>query len=159
LIYLGLVMQPDELQQGARHALGSFARTTMWRMRIVAAAAVVLGGFMLFDGLRALLLGDYLTPTSGPYAGQLGPWADVVSAIGVTPRGFPMKLAFTILGASWLVALIVFVRRSHTGRVPLLLLSVLTLWYLPVGTILSLVILAVLGPQWTRDRRAAARSV
>ena len=30
--------------------------------------------------LFALVKGDYVTPKSGPYAGQLGPWSNVVSA-------------------------------------------------------------------------------
>lgn len=39
--------------------------------------------WMVFDGSRALLLGDYVTPAAGPYAGELGPWADVMRAIGI----------------------------------------------------------------------------
>ena len=30
-------------------------------------------GWMFADGLRAFVVGDYLTPKSGEYAGQLGP--------------------------------------------------------------------------------------
>jgi len=36
--------------------------------------AAVEAGWMLFDGSRALIVGDYVTAKSGPYAGQLGPW-------------------------------------------------------------------------------------
>jgi hypothetical protein len=48
--------------------------------------AVIEGGWMTFDGTRALTVGDYVTPRSGAHAGQLGPWHHVVSAVGVAPR-------------------------------------------------------------------------
>ena len=34
----------------------------------------------------ALIAGDYVTPSKGQYAGQLGPWARLVSAVGLEPR-------------------------------------------------------------------------
>jgi hypothetical protein len=51
-----------------------------WTGWIVAALAALNGGWMTFDGARAFFVGDYVTPSSGEYAGQLGPWADVVSS-------------------------------------------------------------------------------
>jgi hypothetical protein len=44
-----------------------------WTGWIVAALAALNGGWMTFDGARALIVGDYVTPSSGEYAGQLGP--------------------------------------------------------------------------------------
>ncbi len=48
--------------------------------------AALEAGWMMFDGMRALIVGDYVTPKKGPYAGQLGPWSKLVSAIGLAPR-------------------------------------------------------------------------
>jgi hypothetical protein len=44
------------------------------RLRLVIAAlALVEAGYMATDGIRALVVGDYITPRSGRFAGQLGP--------------------------------------------------------------------------------------
>ncbi len=47
---------------------------------------VVVGGFMFFDGIRALTVGNYLTPSRGVYADQLGPWSRLIEAVGIEPR-------------------------------------------------------------------------
>jgi hypothetical protein len=62
--------------------------------------ALAPGSWMGFDGIRALTVGDYVTPRTGPYAGQLGPWRLVVGAVGLDPRGTPMKLGFVAFGAA-----------------------------------------------------------
>ena len=122
-----------------------------WRRWFVAVAALSVGGFMLFDGARALWVGDYVTPSQGPRAGQLGPWAAVVSALGVSPRGTPMKVTFVVLGLLWIAGLLASVRRPGLSRRVLGGLSVATLWYLPLGTALSAMILALVAA----DRRHA----
>ena len=55
--------------------------------------------YMAFDGVRALVVGSYITPRSGEHAGQLGPWARVVRAVGIPPESTGMKAAFVVLGA------------------------------------------------------------
>jgi len=57
-----------------------------WLRWVAAALAASEAGYMVVDGLRALLVGDFVTPKSGPYVGRLGPWAELVSAIGIAPR-------------------------------------------------------------------------
>ncbi len=47
------------------------------------ALAVSEAGYMAFDGSRALLVGTYITPQSGPFAGQLGPWSSLVANLGI----------------------------------------------------------------------------
>src|SRR5262245_46197348 len=114
-------------------------------MRMLRGCIIILalgpGVFMTFDGLRALAVGDYLTPRSGPYAGQLGPWASVVSAVGIEPRSTAMKVVFVSFGLAWLGANVVFLRRKSGGTRALAVLSVATLWYLPVGTLVSAFVL------------------
>ena len=71
---------------------------------IVLALALFQGGWLCFDGSHALLLGDYVTPRSGPGAGQLGPWARLVSAVGLDPRSTTIKCLHLFLGIAWLLA-------------------------------------------------------
>ena len=54
-------------------------------------------------GHRAFIVGDDVTPRSGPYAGQLGPWSRVVSAARIEPRPSPMKSIFVVCGAALLL--------------------------------------------------------
>ncbi len=107
--------------------------------------ALAPGLFMTFDGMRALVAGDYLTPTTGEHAGQLGPWSSVVSAVGIAPRSTGMKMAFVLFGLAWLTAAVAFLRRASWSRGALAAVAVASLWYLPVGTLVSVLVLAGLA--------------
>ena len=62
----------------------------------LAVALVVFdASWMGFDGARAFVLGDYITPGG---AGQLGPWAAVVGALGVDPRSDLIQAIFVVYG-------------------------------------------------------------
>jgi hypothetical protein len=111
---------------------------------IILALALVQGGWFTFDGGRALIVGDYTTPSSGPRAGQLGPWSRIVSAIGFEPRSTFIKCLHLFLGIGWLAALIVFVIRPATGWWFILGCAMASLWYLPMGTLLSIVVITLL---------------
>ena len=106
--------------------------------------AVVLGGWLAYDGSRAFLRGDYTTPNSGPHAGQLGPWANLVSRTGLDPRGTAVKAIHVALGLVWLTSAAAFFFRPAIGSVALLVSSVCTPWYLPIGTVLAIVELVLL---------------
>src|SRR5688572_12949035 len=86
---------------------------TRW---LVVALAGIESGWMVFDGARALVVGDYVTPQTGEYAGQLGPWAALISAIGIDPRSTAMKLAFVGYGGAWLLVAGAFARRAPWAR-------------------------------------------
>lgn len=101
-------------------------------------------GYMAFDGARALLLGDYLRPQSGEYAGQLGPWADVVTAIGINPMGMFMKGLFLMLGLFGLLSVFFFIQNSRRGWKWLMAFSTLTLWNLMFGTMSSTIVILLL---------------
>lgn len=118
---------------------------------IILALALFQGVWLAFDGSRALITGDYTTPGSGPRAGQLGPWSRVVSALGFEPRSTCIKCLHLFLGIAWLVALIVFIMRPGSGWWAVFGCAVASLWYLPVGTFLSIVVIALLlTPQMRR---------
>jgi hypothetical protein len=77
-------------------------------------------GWMVFDGTRALIVGDYVTPESGEYAGQLGTWSNVVKAIGIEPRSTLMKSIFVAYGLITLAIAVCFARGlpwAHTAFV------------------------------------------
>jgi hypothetical protein len=115
-----------------------------WLKWLVAAIGVVIGSWMTFDGSRAFVKGDYVTPREGPYAGQLGPWARLVRGAGLEPRSAPVKTTFVVLGVSWLLFAIAYAMGARAARPGLIVLSVLSIWYLPVGTVLAVVELVLL---------------
>lgn len=131
------------------------AGSRIWLLWLVAALALLEGGWFAFDGARTLVLGDYVTPTAGPHAGQLGPWADVVSAVGIEPRSTLMKVVHLGIGGAWLGTVIGFVYRPGHFWLGMVAFATFTLWYLPVGTLLSAVQLGLLfHPDLRRFRRS-----
>src|SRR5262245_13583083 len=111
---------------------------------IILALALFLGGWLTFDGSRALIVRDYVTATSGPRAGQLGPWSRIVSAIGLQPRGTVVKCLHLFLGIAWLVALVVFTLHPSPGWWLVLGCAIASLWYLPIGTVVSVLVIVLL---------------
>lgn len=99
---------------------------------------------MAFDGSRALVVGDFVTPASGPYAGQLGPWSHVVRRVGLDPRGTAVKVIFAVYGWAWLLAGVGFARGAGWSWNVMLGASIGALWFLPFGTLLSVVQIALL---------------
>lgn len=119
-----------------------------WLKWIIIALALFQGAWLAFDGGRAFLVGDYVTPTSGPRAGQLGPWSRIVTSIGLNPRGTFIKTLHLVLGIAWLASTVVFLANPPAGRCSLLICAVASLWYLPIGTFLSIIqIVLLLTPQ------------
>ncbi len=119
-----------------------------WLGWIVLTLAFIEGGWLAFDGGRALVVGDYITPSSGPFAGQLGPWSKVVSAVGIEPRSTLMKLIHLGLGLMWLGVMVCFALGISWAWAGMLVCAILGLWYLPLGTVLSaLQIMLLLLPQ------------
>lgn len=115
-----------------------------WFKCTILALALLQGGWLAFDGGRALLAGDYFTPSSGPGAGKLGPWSRIVSALGLEPRSTLIKCLHLFLGAAWLAAAALFALFPGAGWWAVLLCSICSLWYLPIGTVASLVVIVLL---------------
>jgi len=111
---------------------------------VVVALALIVAGWFAFDGSRALVKGDYVTPKSGQYAGQLGPWSRVVAAVGIEPRSTLMKLIFVAYGLGWLGVIGAFAMGREWAWTAMLIAAVGSLWYLPFGTLLGLVQIALL---------------
>lgn len=115
-----------------------------WTGWIVAALTILNAGWMVFDGARALTVGDYVTPQTGEYAGQLGPWSNLVKIIGIEPRSTLMKLIFVGYGVVMLVIATSFMLRLPWAWWGMIVGAVLGLWYLPVGTIVNIIVIILL---------------
>jgi hypothetical protein len=111
-----------------------------WARWLAVVLCAVQGGYMLFDGVRALTVGSYLTPRSGPHAGELGPWAQLVRAVGIRPESAGMKSAFVVLGVGYLVAAGAWAVGAEWARWLGLVLALGTLWYLVPGTMISVAV-------------------
>jgi hypothetical protein len=105
--------------------------------------ALIEGLWMGFDGTRALTVGDYVTPSTGARAGELGPWHYVVESIGIAPRSVLMKIIFVAFGLAWLIIASALLRRVPWALNAVLIGAVLTLWYLPVGTAFGVIEIAL----------------
>ena len=116
-------------------------QTLKW---IVLALALFQGGWLTFDGSRALIVGDYVTPAAGPRAGQLGPWSRVVLALGFEPRSTFIKCLHLFLGIAWLIAMIVLLAQPVKGWWVVLCCAMATLWYLPIGTVVGIIVIVLL---------------
>ena len=103
---------------------------------IVSLIALLAGGWMIFDGAYVLSTGKYFG-TEKP-----GVWSNVVSAVGINP--FSLGVPFIILGVFWLLFLIGMLLHQSWAWYGALFVAIATLWYLPVGTVLSLFYIALL---------------
>jgi hypothetical protein len=115
-----------------------------WLRWVIVALALVEAGWMAFDGTRALIVGDYVTPRTGEYAGQLGPWTKIVSAVGIEPRSSPMKAIFVAYGAIWIAFIGLFAAGFPPARLLILIAAFGSLWYLWIGTVSSAVIIVLI---------------
>ena len=127
-------------------------------MRIIKWIIVILGtlnfGFMAYDGSRALIVGDYVRPETGEYAGQLGPWSDLVTAVGIEPESTTMKTIFLIWGALGLIFTTSFAMNVRDVEKYLLILNICTVWYLVPGTISSIIVAILLAIYMRKTAKA-----
>lgn len=121
-----------------------FDTTLHWTAWIAGGLVLLNAGWMAFDGGRALVVGDFVTPQSGEYAGQLGPWASALSAVGIDPRSTMVKLIFLSYGIAFLVAAAGFLNGIASAWWAMLILAVAGLWYLPFGTLANIIIIGLL---------------
>jgi hypothetical protein len=119
-------------------------KTAKWTTWLSVFLIASIAGWMVFDGTRALIVGDYVTAHSGAYAGQLGPWSNLVQAIGIEPRSVWMKLFFIAQGLGTLTIVVYYFLNKPWAWTGLLIAMLLGLWYLPFGTLINLLALSLL---------------
>jgi len=94
------------------------------------------GAYMLLDGVFVMLKGKYIGPE------KPGPWANLFYKLDIDV--FKLGPLFIIFGLLWLVWLCGLWTNQSWVYISGLIISVLTWWYLPVGTLFSLIIFVVL---------------
>jgi hypothetical protein len=117
-----------------------YHRQVRW---VIVVPFAVVGSFMVFDGLRALVVGDYLTPSGGEYEGQLGPWSTLVEAVGIPARSTAMKILMATVGGLHLSAALALASGAHAAAALVPIAAVSGLWYLPFGTAADVAVLLV----------------
>lgn len=104
---------------------------------IIIFLAVLNFGFMIFDGTRAIITGDYIRPKTGEYAGKLGPWSKVAGKIGINPEGNTMKSIFIVWGMVGMYFTVAFVADKPWAWKGMLIFNICSLWYAFMGTMSS----------------------
>jgi hypothetical protein len=104
---------------------------------ILTVLGLVLGCWMVFDGLHVLWRGKYFGPE------KPGPWASLVAGAGMDP--FRLGIPFIVLGITWIAAVALLLLEHRWAWAFGIGVSLATLWYLPVGTVLSLLFLTLLA--------------
>ena len=111
---------------------------------VIVVLAFLNAGWLAFDGVYAFTTGDYVTPESGEFAGKLGPWSRLWEAGGMDPRSSVVKGVHVVLGVGWLACAAAFVLRKKWAWRGMLSCAIAGLWYLPFGTLVSVLHLIVL---------------
>ena len=96
----------------------------------------VVGGWFIFDGIHVLIKGKYFGPP------EPGPWASVVKLIGISP--FSLGVPFIILGLMWLVSSYGVISHQTWSALSTLMVAITSIWYLPFGTVISVLVLTLL---------------
>jgi hypothetical protein len=94
------------------------------------------GVFMTMDGFHVLIKGKYIGPE------KPGPWANIFYKIKVNV--YKLGPLFILLGLSWLTFIYALWTNQDWTLIFGILISVLTLWYIKVGTLISIVTVALL---------------
>jgi hypothetical protein len=103
---------------------------------LITILALLNGCYMLIDGIYVMLKGKYIGPE------KPGPWAELFYKLDVNVFGLgPLFIAFGLLWIVWLYSLWANQSWSYLFGI---IISILTFWYLPVGTLFSVIILVVL---------------
>jgi len=98
--------------------------------------ALLNGGWMLFDGLHVIRKGKYFGPE------EPGPWSKIAASLGINPLS--MGPLFVILGLVWYISVVGLLLSSSWGWLALLVSAIATLWYVKIGTIISIIVIALL---------------
>lgn len=91
---------------------------------------------MLIDGIYVIIKGKYIGPE------KPGPWANLFEKLNIDV--FKLGPLFIAMGLLWLIWIYALWTNQHWLVTFGLIVSILTLWYLPVGTLFSIIIIVVL---------------
>lgn len=100
---------------------------------LITILAALNGGYMLIDGIYVLLKGKYIGPE------KPGPWASLIGKLNIDV--FKLGPLFIVFGVLWIIFIYALWTQQSWAQMFGILVSIMTLWYLPVGTLFSIVIL------------------
>ena len=97
---------------------------------------LVNGVYMLADGIFVMIKGKFIGPD------RPGPWAELFYRIDIDV--FALGPLFGLFGILWIIWVYALCTNLTWYYVYGIAISLLTLWYLPVGTLLSILIIVML---------------
>ncbi|HEX2631063.1 MAG TPA: hypothetical protein VHM26_18745, partial [Chitinophagaceae bacterium] len=98
-------------------------------MRIVIVLLSLLNAiYMLLDGIYVMIKGKYIGPA------KPGPWAELFYNFKIDV--FALGPLFIVFGLMWFIWIYSFVIRRPWAFIYGCVICILTLWYLPVGTVI-----------------------
>jgi len=114
----------------------------------ISISSFTLGAWLVFDSARKLLTGYY----TGEQSIGLGPWATIVSALGIRPGD--MAFPFLFLGIIWIVNGIIVLLGANTRYERTIAISMVALFYALPGTLIGIlnIVLSL------REKRSVRRS-
>jgi hypothetical protein len=102
----------------------------------IAILGMLNGGYMIADGIYVMMNGKYIGPE------KPGPWADLFTGSGIDV--FSLGPLFIIFGIAWQVWVYALLSRRKWYFGFGIFICIATLWYLTVGTAVSVIILVLL---------------
>ena len=111
----------------------------------IVVCALFEAGWMAFDGTQSLVTGALVTRKSGPRAGELGPWHHLTDAVGLEGHGRAMRVIFAVYGWVWIGIIAGFAMGASWSWKAMVGMAAGALWYLPLGTLVSLIQLGLLA--------------
>lgn len=103
---------------------------------VLTVLGLVNGGYMLADGIFVILYGKYIGSE------KPGPWAVLFQKFNIDL--FLLGPAFVGFGLVWLIFLVALWTDQRWASRLGIVVSIMTLWYLPFGTIVSICVLVLL---------------
>ena len=103
---------------------------------ILAIVAFANGAFMLIDGIHVMKKGKYIGPE------KPGPWANIFYKLNINV--FKLGPLFVIFGLAWLFWTFAIWNNSDWSFIFGITISILTLWYLSIGTAISILTIVLL---------------
>ncbi|SRX76034.1 hypothetical protein [Aequorivita antarctica] len=103
---------------------------------LITILGILNGGYMLLDGIYVLMRGKYIGPKKN------GVWSIIFQKLNIDVFKLgPFFILFGLLWFSWLFGLWTNQQWTFTFGIAI---CIMTLWYLPIGTFFSLIILSLI---------------
>src|SRR5439155_4491774 len=119
-----------------------------FRTSFISIFGFILGAWLIFDSVRKLFTGYH----TGEQSISLGPWATIVSALGIRPAD--MAFLFLFLGIVWMVNGVIVLLGASTSYERTIAIFIVTLFCILPGTLVGILNIVL---SW-REKRLAKPS-